>query len=138
MTGVEPVTFRNHGCIVGLPHIATQTFYQGFLISLFHDGLNSPRHQQDFVQKYGRIPYLNGGMFSIHELEEQYPALDIADEAFENLFRGEIFERKRFPFAVKFVVGTVFISGQIQFSGVIPDLPDHGVAQTVGVRENET
>lgn len=33
------------------------TFYQGFLLSLFHDGLNSPRHQQDFVQKYGRIPY---------------------------------------------------------------------------------
>ncbi len=62
------------------------TFYQGFLLSLFHDGLNSPRHQQDFVQKYGRIPYLNGGMFSIHELEEKYPKLDIADEAFESLF----------------------------------------------------
>lgn len=62
------------------------TFYQGFLLSLFHDGLNSPRHQPDFVQKYGRIPYLNGGMFSIHELEEQYPSLDIADEAFESLF----------------------------------------------------
>ena len=62
------------------------SFYQGFLVSLFHDGLNSPRHQQDFVQKYGRIPYLNGGMFSIHELEEQYPTLDIADEAFESLF----------------------------------------------------
>ena len=62
------------------------TFYQGFLVSLFHDGLNSPRHQQNFVQKYGRIPYLNGGMFSIHELEEQYPTLDIADEAFESLF----------------------------------------------------
>ena len=62
------------------------SFYRGFLVSLFHDGLNSPRHQPDFVQKYGRIPYLNGGMFSIHELEEQYPALDIADEAFESLF----------------------------------------------------
>ena len=62
------------------------TFYQGFLVSLFHDGLNSPRHQENFVQKYGRIPYLNGGMFSIHELEEQYPTLDIADEAFESLF----------------------------------------------------
>ncbi len=62
------------------------TFYHGFLISLFHDGLNSPRHQQDFIQKYGRIPYLNGGMFSIHELEEQYPTLDIADEAFDSLF----------------------------------------------------
>lgn len=62
------------------------SFYRGFLVSLFHDGLNSPRHQPDFVQKYGRIPYLNGGMFSIHELEEQYPKLDIADEAFESLF----------------------------------------------------
>ena len=62
------------------------SFYRGFLVSLFHDGLNSPRHQPDFVQKYGRIPYLNGGMFSIHELEEQYPSLDIADEAFESLF----------------------------------------------------
>lgn len=62
------------------------SFYRGFLVSLFHDGLNSPRHQPDFVQKYGRIPYLNGGMFGIHELEDQYPALDIADEAFESLF----------------------------------------------------
>ena len=62
------------------------SFYRGFLVSLFHDGLNSPRHQPDFVQKYGRIPYLNGGMFSIHELEEKYPTLDIADEAFESLF----------------------------------------------------
>ena len=62
------------------------SFYRGFLLSLFHDGLNSPRHQQDFVQKYGRIPYLNGGMFGIHELEDKYPKLDIADEAFESLF----------------------------------------------------
>ena len=62
------------------------SFYRGFLVSLFHDGLNSPRHQPDFVQKYGRIPYLNGGMFGIHELEDKYPKLDIADEAFESLF----------------------------------------------------
>ena len=62
------------------------SFYRGFLVSLFHDGLNSPRHQDDFVQKYGRIPYLNGGMFGIHELEENYPELDVADEAFESLF----------------------------------------------------
>ena len=62
------------------------SFYRGFLISMFHDGLNSPRHNPDFEQKYGRIPYLNGGMFSTHELEEKYPKLDIADEAFESLF----------------------------------------------------
>ena len=62
------------------------SFYRGFLVSLFHDGLNSPRHQPDFEKKYGRIPYLNGGMFGIHELEDKYPTLDIADEAFESLF----------------------------------------------------
>lgn len=62
------------------------TFYKDFLLSLFHDGLNSPRHKPDFEKKYGRIPYLNGGMFSIHELEDENPNLDIADEAFESLF----------------------------------------------------
>ena len=62
------------------------SFYKKFLLSLFHDGLNSPRHEADFEQKFGRIPYLNGGMFSMHELEENYPNIDIADEAFESLF----------------------------------------------------
>ena len=62
------------------------SFYKGFLRSLFHDGLNSPRHERDFEQKYGRIPYLNGGMFDEHELEKKYPGIDIADEAFESLF----------------------------------------------------
>lgn len=62
------------------------SFYKKFLLSLFHDGLNSPRHEPDFEQKFGRIPYLNGGMFSMHELEESYPNIDIADEAFESLF----------------------------------------------------
>ena len=61
-------------------------FYRGFLLSLFHDGLNEPLHENDFIEKYGRIPYLNGGMFSIHELEEQYKNIDIKDEAFESLF----------------------------------------------------
>ncbi|MBO4850845.1 MAG: Eco57I restriction-modification methylase domain-containing protein [Prevotella sp.] len=62
------------------------TFYKGFLISLFHDGLNSPRHNPDFMRKYGRIPYLNGGMFDIHELESRFPNIDIQDEAFISLF----------------------------------------------------
>ena len=62
------------------------TFYKGFLVSLFHDGLNSPRHNPDFMRKYGRIPYLNGGMFDIHELETRFPNIDIKDEAFISLF----------------------------------------------------
>ena len=62
------------------------SFYKGFLINLFHDGLNAPRHTREWEVTYGRIPYLNGGMFDIHELEQDYADIDIADEAFERLF----------------------------------------------------
>ena len=62
------------------------SFYKGFLINLFHDGLNAPRHTREWEMTYGRIPYLNGGMFDVHELEQVYDDIDIADEAFERLF----------------------------------------------------
>ncbi|MCR4774166.1 MAG: Eco57I restriction-modification methylase domain-containing protein [Prevotella sp.] len=61
-------------------------FYRDFLVALFHDGLNSPVHSKEFEQKFGRIPYLNGGMFDVHMLESKYPDIDIPDEAFANLF----------------------------------------------------
>ena len=61
-------------------------FYRSFLIVLFHDGLNAPKHDATFVAKFGRIPYLNGGMFDYHELEHKYPDINIKDEAFERLF----------------------------------------------------
>ena len=61
-------------------------FYKGFLVNLFHDGLNTPKHNHEFEKIYGRIPYLNGGMFDVHQLEREYAYLDIADEAFISLF----------------------------------------------------
>ncbi len=61
-------------------------FYKGFLVNLFHDGLNAPQHNVEFEKIYGRIPYLNGGMFDIHQIERNYAELDIADEAFCSLF----------------------------------------------------
>lgn len=61
-------------------------FYKGFLVSLFHDGLNAPHHSHEFETIYGRIPYLNGGMFDVHKIEHDYAGLDIADEAFQSLF----------------------------------------------------
>lgn len=64
-----------------------QTFYRGFLSELFHGGLNSPLHSDEFENVYGRIPYLNGGMFEQHQLERDYADIDIADEAFVRLFR---------------------------------------------------
>lgn len=62
------------------------SFYKGFLSHLFRGGLNSPKHDREFENIYGRIPYLNGGMFDEHELERQYQDIDIADDAFEELF----------------------------------------------------
>jgi hypothetical protein len=62
------------------------SFYKGFLCMLFHGGLNNPTHNREFEVIYGRIPYLNGGMFDEHQLEKQYGGIDIADEAFEELF----------------------------------------------------
>ena len=64
-----------------------KTFYRGFLSELFHGGLNSPRHSDEFENVYGRIPYLNGGMFGQHQLERDYADIDIDDEAFVRLFR---------------------------------------------------
>lgn len=61
-------------------------FYKGFLVNLFHNGLNAPQHNQEFEVIYGRIPYLNGGMFDIHQIEQDYAELDIADGAFQSLF----------------------------------------------------
>ena len=62
------------------------SFYKGFLVTLFHGGLNAPKHDNEFEDIYGRIPYLNGGMFDEHQIEHDYANLDIADEAFESLF----------------------------------------------------
>ena len=64
-----------------------RSFYIGFLRGLFHDGLNTPRHDEEFENSYGRIPYLNGGMFDEHKIEQDYAGIDIADEAFERLFK---------------------------------------------------
>jgi len=63
-----------------------RSFYLQFLIHLFQDGLNDPQHTHEFEDVYGRIPYLNGGMFDQHQLERDYSGIDIADEAFERLF----------------------------------------------------
>ena len=48
--------------------------------------MNIPQHFREFENAYGRIPYLNGGMFDEHELEKNYPDIDIANEAFDSLF----------------------------------------------------
>jgi hypothetical protein len=64
------------------------TFYRYFLVRLFHEGLGQPVifRKKDLDDLLGQVPYLNGGLFDVHELEKTYPEIQISDEAFERLF----------------------------------------------------
>jgi hypothetical protein len=54
---------------------------------LFHEGLAKPVPRgKDIDALLGKIPYLNGGIFDLHELEKNNPELHILDEAFERIF----------------------------------------------------
>lgn len=62
------------------------SFYRYFLLRLFHEGLGGRKRTADLEQLIGRIPYLNGGMFDKHPIEERYDDIQIADKAFERVF----------------------------------------------------
>ena len=64
------------------------SFYRQFLRRLFHEGLGTPPRERDttVANLVGDVPYLNGGLFALHQLEEAYPSIDVPDEAFERLF----------------------------------------------------
>ncbi len=64
------------------------TFYRQFLRRLFHEGLGQHKKSRvtDLSALIGDVPYLNGGLFDVHELEVGYPEIDIPDEAFQRLF----------------------------------------------------
>ncbi len=64
------------------------SFYRQFLRRLFHEGLGQPQPRDTgLTQLIGaNIPYLNGGLFDVHELEAANSDIDVPDEAFEKLF----------------------------------------------------
>lgn len=62
------------------------SFYRDFLLVLFHKGLNEPTQNQNVKIEIGKIPYLNGGLFDVHELEKENTSIEIDDKAFEKLF----------------------------------------------------
>lgn len=62
------------------------SFYRNFLLHLFFDGLGSPDHEH-LLPEIGKIPYLNGGLFSPHEIEMENKNIAISDDAFFELFR---------------------------------------------------
>lgn len=62
------------------------SFYQSFLRVLFDQGFNGPTPHNPALQKLiGRVPYLNGGLFEVHQLEAGNEKLHIPDEAFAPL-----------------------------------------------------
>jgi hypothetical protein len=65
------------------------SFYRYFLLRLFHEGLGGRKRDIELEKLIGRVPYLNGGIFDIHELEtpERYgKTIKIPDSAFERIF----------------------------------------------------
>lgn len=67
-----------------------QSFYRYFLLRLFHDGLGKLEAERnlnrDLEKLIGKVPYLNGGFFEVHQLEERNTDIDIPDKAFQKLF----------------------------------------------------
>ena len=65
-----------------------QQFYREFLLKLFHHGLGQPEAQRapHLAALLGRVPFLNGGLFDVHDLERNNPNISIPDAAFERVF----------------------------------------------------
>ena len=63
-------------------------FYRIFLRRLFHEGLGRPKAERspELTGLLGEVPFLNGGIFDVHDLERDNPDIRIRDEAFERLF----------------------------------------------------
>ena len=64
------------------------SFYRHFLLRLFHEGLGTQKEYRasKLDELLGTVPYLNGGLFDVHELEEHNQEIAIPDKAFEKLF----------------------------------------------------
>ncbi len=62
------------------------SFYRDFLLVLFHKGLGAPERDDKLIKEIGKIPYLNGGLFDVHQIESKYKNIEISDNAFHKIF----------------------------------------------------
>jgi len=65
------------------------TFYNKFLCPLFFEGFAKRKNERSAAvnKLLGNIPYLNGGLFLKHQIEELHGKhIEISDKAFEKLF----------------------------------------------------
>ena len=69
-------------------HGKFHSFYREFWRRLFHEGLGRPEADRapELAELLGRVPYLNGGLFDVHDLERDNADLHIPDDAFERIF----------------------------------------------------
>ncbi len=70
-------------------HHGKDRFYRDFLCPLFFEGFAKKENERKATinQLLGRVPFLNGGIFQPHQLEEHYgKSIQIVDAAFEKLF----------------------------------------------------
>ena len=76
--------------------IAGGRFHQRILEPLFFGTLNThPRNRAPRAKKFGRIPFLNGGLFARSPLEGRCAKAFLSDESLGDLF-GELLSRYRF------------------------------------------
>ncbi|MEI6065393.1 MAG: DNA methyltransferase, partial [Pseudanabaena sp. ELA748] len=52
-----------------------------------HEGLGKQGRSPELEKLLGKVPYLNGGLFEVHPLEQANPDIQIADQAFEKIFQ---------------------------------------------------
>jgi len=64
-----------------------KNFYRDFLIPLFFDGFAKETRSPHIQKLLGKIPYLNGGLFLPHSIEEKHgKTIQIPNTAFQKLF----------------------------------------------------
>ncbi|WP_395145308.1 Eco57I restriction-modification methylase domain-containing protein [Armatimonas sp.] len=66
-------------------------YYEVFLKALFFEGFAKPKEKRPEPARslVGEIPYLNGGLFLRHTIEEENPSIRIPDQAFVELLSSE-------------------------------------------------
>ena len=68
----------------------TDRYYTDFLCPLFFEGFAKPASERsrEMGRLLGKVPYLNGGIFQQHQIEELHgERIQIPDAAFEKLFK---------------------------------------------------
>ena len=68
----------------------TDRYYTDFLCPLFFEGFAKPASERsrEMGRLLGKVPYLNGGIFQQHQIEELHgERIQIPDAAFERLFK---------------------------------------------------